>query len=317
VEKTAIDNEPLISVVITCYNHGTYLHQSIGSILQQEYSNYEIILVDDGSVDDTKTIAANFPSVKYVYQENSGLSAARNTGIKFCNGRYLIFLDADDWLLPYAMKINCEWLEGNKESAFVSGAYEYFFENEKHFKTIKREVSSHHYCRLLEGNYIGMHATVLYQRWVFDEFLFDIRLKACEDYDLYLKIARKYPVMHHTVLIAVYRMHQSNMSGNAVMMVNIALEVLARQKPFLINAEENACFNNGIQNWKLFYGKKLYDNLLTQLHENRVNRKELATLQWCNKQLYEEVISKQRTLRLFKFKNKVKGFVLNLKKLFQ
>jgi glycosyltransferase involved in cell wall biosynthesis len=312
-----MDIEPLVSVVITCYNHGKYLHQSIGSILQQEYFNYEIIVVDDGSTDDTKTITSGFPSVKYIYQENAGLPSARNAGIKHTNGRYIIFLDADDWLLPYAMKINTDWLERNKTSAFVSGAYEYYFENEKHFQAIKREVTDHHYCRLLEGNYIGMHACVLYQRWVFDEFLFDAGLKACEDYDLYLRIARKYPVMHHTGLIAVYRMHQTNMSGNAVMMLNIALKVLEGQKAFLSSAEENECYNRGIQNWKLFYAEKMYDNLLTQLHENRVNKEELASLRRSNKQLYNQIISKQRLGRISRVKNKVKAMLTPFKKLFQ
>ena len=317
METIAFDNDPLISVVITCYNHGKYLHQSVGSILQQEYNNYEIILVDDGSSDDTRAIAASFPSVKYVYQENAGLSAARNTGIDHCKGKYVIFLDADDWLLPYAMKINSNWLEQNHGSAFVSGAYQYYYENEKRFQEIKRDVINNHFCRLLEGNYIGMHATVLYQRWVFDAFRFDSSLKACEDYDLYLKIARKYPVLHHTELIAVYRIHQSNMSGNVLLMVNYALQVLEIQKRNLLNDDEKICFKKGIQNWKAYYQEKIYDIVLTQFYENRINKTDLATLRRCNKEFYEVIKSKQRSLRLFKFKKKLrKGFYF-LKYFFQ
>jgi glycosyltransferase involved in cell wall biosynthesis len=284
--------------------------------LQQEYSNYEIILVDDGSIDDTKTISESFPSVKYVYQENAGLSSARNTGIKHCNGKYLIFLDADDWLLPYAMKINCSWLEKNNEVAFVSGAYEYYYENEKHFLPIKREVPDHHYCRLLEINYIGMHATVLYQRWVFDEFLFDNSLKACEDYDLYLNISRKYPVLHHTGMIAVYRMHHTNMSGNSILMLKIALKVLARQKPFLKSDEENACYNRGIQNWKLYYAERIYDNLLNQIPVNKINKDELAALRLYNKELYGVIKSKQHKMLVSRVKNKMKNIFTSFKKLF-
>lgn len=91
----------LVSVVITCYNHGQYLARAIESVLSQNHKETEIIVVDDGSTDDTKSVAQNYPNVKYVYQSNQGLSVARNTGIDYSSGAYLVFLDADDWLFTY------------------------------------------------------------------------------------------------------------------------------------------------------------------------------------------------------------------------
>ena len=85
-----------------------------------------------------------------------------------------------------------------------------------------------------------MHATVLYRRWVFDEFGFDTSLKACEDYDLYLRIARKYPIAHHTKKTAAYRWHNSNMSGNIPKMLSYVLIVLDRQKKLLHTKEKEA-----------------------------------------------------------------------------
>src|SRR5688572_25050384 len=96
----------LVSVIIPCYNHGHYLPVAIESVLQQTHSIVEIIVVDDGSTDNTKQVAQRYAQVKYIWQKNQGLSASRNTGIKNCSGDRIIFLDADDWLYPDAIETN-------------------------------------------------------------------------------------------------------------------------------------------------------------------------------------------------------------------
>ena len=101
---------PLISVIIPCYNHGKYLSKAIGSVLAQSHRPIEIIVVDDGSTDNTQAAAAHYPEVKYIYQHNQGPSAARNTGIDQSSGDFLVFLDADDWLLEDALHINLQYL---------------------------------------------------------------------------------------------------------------------------------------------------------------------------------------------------------------
>jgi glycosyltransferase involved in cell wall biosynthesis len=223
-----------------------------------------VIVVDDGSVDNTKEVAQKLPGIEYVYQTNKGLSAARNTGISNSRGELLVFLDADDWLLPEGIKTNVAYLQQNKELAFVSGAHDKVFVDEGTVKEEVYEVASDHYMHLLQGNYIGMHATVMYRRWVFDEFSYDTSLKACEDYDLYLKISRKYPVMHHTTKIAAYRLHASNMSGNIPFMLATALEVLDRQNKSLRTATEEKAFKNGHLIWKDYYCGELYRKLLSK-----------------------------------------------------
>jgi glycosyltransferase involved in cell wall biosynthesis len=298
--------EPLISVIIPCYNHGRYLAHAINSIYnQQQYSNYEIIVVDDGSSDNTKIVTESFPNVKYVYQQNAGLSAARNTGIENCNGRYLIFLDADDWLLPKAMVTNAGYLLNHDEVAFVSGGYEYLYERENQLLEIRKEVNKDHYYRLLEINYIGMHAAVLYQRWVFDFVRYDTTLKACEDYDIYLRIARDFPVIHHTHLIAVYRIHNKNMSADILLMVQSALTVLKNQESGLRNETEREWFNKGLITWQTYYEKELYENLLYQLRTNEVNTNDLKALKRFNKQLYSSFIKKRNDRMIRKYAKKL------------
>jgi glycosyltransferase involved in cell wall biosynthesis len=248
----------LVSIIIPCYNHGNYLAEAIDSLHTQTYNNLEIIVVDDGSTDNTREVAEKYSDLNYVYQTNQGLSAARNTGIKHSRGKYLVFLDADDWLFPKAIEINVSYLNKNETAGFVSGAHQKINRNGVVLENETLKVDENHYQHLLQGNYIGMHATVLYQRWIFDFFSFDETLKACEDYDLYLKIARNYPVIHHQKLIAAYRIHDSNMSGNIPLMLDNTLMVLQRQKPYLVSKVEKHCYKNGLTVWKNYYCEKVY-----------------------------------------------------------
>jgi glycosyltransferase involved in cell wall biosynthesis len=248
----------LVSVIIPCYNHGHYLQAAIESVLQQTHSAVEIIVVDDGSTDNTKQVAHGYAQVKYIWQKNKGLSASRNTGIRNCSGNWVIFLDADDWLYPDAIATNLHYLQQNKQAAFVSGSYDIVNEATNIIAECKIEINANHYQHFLYYNYVGMISTVLYRRWIFDEFLFDETLKACEDYDLYLKIARKYPVNHHTEKIAAYRKHSLNMSLDFDVMLSSALSVLHRQKKSLTTCAEVKAYKKGQLFWRKYYAMKTY-----------------------------------------------------------
>ena len=103
--RLLIVQEAIVSVVIPSYNHARYLGAAVESVMAQTVRDVEIVIVDDGSTDDTREVAARYPQAKYIYQPNQGLSAARNTGIKHSSGRFLVFLDADDLLLPHALEV--------------------------------------------------------------------------------------------------------------------------------------------------------------------------------------------------------------------
>jgi len=252
---------PKVSVIIPCFNHGSYLSEAVESVWMQNYPATEVIVVNDGSTDNTEEIARQIAGIKYIYQKNQGLSAARNTGIRNSTGEFFIFLDADDWLLAGAIDININYLIQNEALAFVSGAHEWFTVEDGKSIDVAREINGDHYLHLLQGNYIGMHATVMYRRWVFDYFLFDETLMACEDYDLYLKIARKFAVSHHMHKIAAYRIHKTNMSWNIPMMLSNALQVLGRQKESLQTTREKHAYKNGLKIWKEYYSSELYTGL--------------------------------------------------------
>jgi len=303
----APQTDALVSVIIPCYNHGRFLAESIDSVLSQHGVNTEIIVVDDGSADDTRIVAELYPAVKYVYQNNQGLSAARNTGIELCTGNYLVFLDADDWLFPGALAISLHHLCKNAQAAFVSGGHRKINKRQI-LEEVKMPVEDNHYLHLLQGNYIGMHATVMYRRFVFNIFRFDVSLKACEDYDIYLKIARRYPVIHHQELIAGYRIHGTNMSGNIPLMLDNVLMVLERQRKDLVNEAEQAALITGFSVWKEYYSERLYDKLryTSRNSGDKISKSELNTLWHHHKPRYIKLIIQNPVMA---FKSSVKKII--------
>ena len=305
---------PLVSVIIPCYNHGKYLSKAIESVYSQSYQVFELIVVDDGSVDNTKTVCLNYPKVNYVYQENAGLSAARNMGIKHAIGDYVMFLDADDWLLDQALEINLNYLKSDVNAAFVSGGYELYYEPEDKSWTIQKEVTENHYCKLLEGNFIGMHATVMYRSWVFEKFSYNPSLRYCEDYDLYLQITRSFPMIHHTILIAVYRKHSHNMSSNYPEMMRYALLVLEAHEKNLKTPEEKKSLFRGVEYWKSYYSEKIFEHLLNQSYFNKSDYRlnEINTLKISNPLLYKKFKTEKRQYHKKIIKHIVKN---NIKKL--
>ena len=225
----------LVTVVITCYNHGRFLGEAIESVLSQSYQSFEVIVVDDGSTDDTREVAARYPQVRCISQPNQGLSAARNRGIQEGRGEFFVFLDADDRLLPPALEAGVKALSERPECALAFGDYRAITSDGTVFlESTAASVQTDYYAALLRTNCIEMHATVIYRRAVFQSIgTFDTSLKACEDYDLYLRVSRKLPICHYAVQVAEYRQHDSNMSGDPAVMLTNLLSVIRSQKKYV------------------------------------------------------------------------------------
>ena len=277
VPRAAAPEPPLVSVVVVCYNQAHYLAEAIESATAQGYPSVEILVVDDGSTDDTAKVAAGFAAVRYIHQRNRGLAAARNTGLRLSTGQYILFLDADDKLLPDAVQAGIECFREFPDSAFVSGRYRNIFSDGSPAPTgAPQVVGSDHYGHLLEGNYIGMHAAVLYRREIIEAAGgFRESLRACEDYELYLRIARRWPVRAHQALTAEYRQHDTNMSKNRIMMLRSVLHVLDRERREIRDARHQRALRRGRRVWKDYYGALL----LESWRESRSIR-ELARIAW-------------------------------------
>lgn len=251
---------PLVSVIIACYNQSRFLGDAIESALGQSYRQLEIIVVDDGSTDASSQVAAKYSGVKLIWQENQGLSSARNAGLEASSGDYLVFLDADDRLLPDAVKAGVNCLEFRPECAFVYGHYRLIKPDGLPTSTSQgRCPKEEPFLDMLRGNFIGMHATVMYRRAAFDSVeAFDTSIAACEDYDLYLRITRNFPVYCHGNVVAEYRQHDSNMSSDAGLMLKTSLHVLGSQWKYVRgNRQAQAAYRAGIRNWQEYYGRRL------------------------------------------------------------
>src|ERR1700722_10743616 len=118
-----------VTVVITTYNYARFLGDAISSVLNQTRRADEIIVIDDGSTDDPAAVVRGFAGVRLIRQENRGRSAARNVGLKTCTTRHLVFLDADDRLLPNALETGLGWAAAKPECAFVYGAHRWIAED--------------------------------------------------------------------------------------------------------------------------------------------------------------------------------------------
>lgn len=252
--------KPLITVVIPCFNQGQFLGEAIESILSQSYKKLEIIVVNDGSTDTTSDVARKYKEVILIEQENKGLAATRNIGLSFSRGEYIVFLDADDLLLPNAVETNVKYLLRNKNAVFVSGRSRYIAFDGTIIEDSKiHKVSSNHYENLLSNNYIGHPAVVMYKKdtlLLLGGFKSNPKVRAVEDYDLHLSLSRNHEVLNHQEVIACYRRYNS-MSGNCPLMLKNVLAVQKAQlpyikdKPVLLEAQKK-----GIKRTKLYYTRK-------------------------------------------------------------
>jgi glycosyltransferase involved in cell wall biosynthesis len=259
----------VVSVIIPCYNQAHFVAEAIESVLTQTHRQIEVVVVDDGSTDNTAAVVGRYPEVRYFQQENLGLAAARNTGLRFTGGDYLVFLDADDRLLPEALATGLSCLRAHPECAFASGHCTLIASDGSLLsQPDQQQVESQHYLALLRRCYIWPPATVMYRRSVFDSVHgFDQAVAPAADYELYLRIARDFPVCSHASVVAEYRQHGANMTRDPALMLIAALKVLRSQRPHVKrrSKEYQEAFENGIQYERGNYGERLVADVLARV----------------------------------------------------
>jgi glycosyltransferase involved in cell wall biosynthesis len=263
--------ESLASVVITCYNQAHFLAESIESSLAQSYSPYEVIVVDDGSTDNTSEVVRRYPEVRYIYQRNRGLAGARNEGLRLTNGNLLLFLDADDRLLPHALETGADSLRGRPECAFTWGHHQVIsVDGTVISKSDQPFDHKNGFCALFERNYIEMHAAVLFRRGVFEHIKgYDESLGACEDYDLYFRVMKNFPIHCHGKVIAEYRRQGANLNRNPALMLESTLRVLRSHRGEITTGDCRQAYRAGIQRYRNHYGHELVRKTAEDLRQRR------------------------------------------------
>ena len=206
---------PFVSVIIPTYNRARVIKEAIDSVLNQEYENYELIVVDDGSTDNTGEILKAYGSdICVLRQENKGVSAARNRGVAKAKGGFIAFLDSDDLWLPEKLTTQINFLKSNPE-ALICQTEEIWIRKGKRVNPKKRH--SKFSGMIFEQSLvlcIVSPSAVMMRKSLFEMVgLFDENLPACEDYDLWLRISSQYPIyLINTPLIIKRGGHEDQLS---------------------------------------------------------------------------------------------------------
>jgi glycosyltransferase involved in cell wall biosynthesis len=263
----------LISVVIPCYNQGHFLGEALASATSATH-RVEVIVVDDGSTDDTPQVAARHPAVRYIRQPNRGLAAARNRGLADATGDMVIFLDADDRLLPDGIDIGVRALASNPTCAMAYGRCVMVGPDGTEWPTPQqRRVLSGHHAVLLRTNPIWTPAMAIFRRAALIEAGgFAAGFDGSADYDLYLRIARTHPVHDHGTTVAAYRRHEASMSGSASRMLRDTLAVMERHRPDDTETAQLDAWREGCDAWRDFYGTQLTEEIRGHVHERELVR---------------------------------------------
>lgn len=278
---TKIDATPLISILIACYKGEKFIAATIESVLAQTYPNFELVVIDDGSPDDSVSVVRRYTHdarVKYVHQQNGGMSAARNAGIQHSTGEFLVFLDQDDCLVPEALEIGLRSFQTYPDCGFVFGS-SYFIDAEGDpliaptLERISDGIAPRDYGALLTGKGLAICplGSVMFRRSAIAQVgSFDRTYGLAEDYDMYLKVARQFPIHFHGAVIAAYRQHGENNSYKTVSMMNDFLKVLDAQKPFVAQHRQyRAALQAGQARWRNMFTATSLFNVIWHLYKGR------------------------------------------------
>jgi glycosyltransferase involved in cell wall biosynthesis len=203
---------PKVSINLCCYNSEQYLQETLDSIVNQTYKNWELIIINDGSSDSTESVVHEYIKqgypIIYHYQENRGLGYSRNAALKYSQGKYLAFIDHDDIWLPEKLEKQVSILENYPEADFL---YSRYFVAKGHRKMLasKRQQPQGYVFERFLCHYPVAILTVMIRKESVDRLniLFDNNLSLAEDYDFFLRLLYNSKVIYQKEPLAIYRVH--------------------------------------------------------------------------------------------------------------
>jgi glycosyltransferase involved in cell wall biosynthesis len=244
---------PLVSVIIAYYEQEGFIAETVRSVQQQTYSHFEIIVVDDGSPVPARSVLPENNGVRIFRTENRGCPAARNFGFQQSSGDFLVFLDSDDRLTPGAIEAHLKEFAECPAAALSFGAQRFIDEH-------SREIRAPHNCRprknyflmLLEGNPIGTPGAAMIRREAFIEAgRFDESVRIVEDYPLYLRLAKRHPIVQSPACVIDYRFHTNSMSRDKEAMFKGIMRALDQlEAETELTATERQRLRHGRRRWQ-------------------------------------------------------------------
>jgi len=205
----------LVSIVLPVYNGEKYLEQAIESVISQTYDNWELIIINDGSTDNSEKLVFNYTDnrIKYLLNEtNRGIIYSMNRGLDEARGEFIARLDADDIALPFRLEKQVEFLKVNKEYVLCGSYFQTIDTSGKVLKNVKfpdNDLDAQSYL-LLHNCFC--HSAIMMRAGIAKELKYDPEYQVCEDYDLWYRISRKGKIINLPIFMSLYRLHSGNIS---------------------------------------------------------------------------------------------------------
>lgn len=266
----------MVSIIIPCYNAAGLLSETLDNVLQQAYTNWECLIIDDGSTDNSCEVAESYVKrdvrFSYHHQTNAGPSAARNYGIELCKGEYIQFLDSDDMLEKNKLQKQVEILEEDKNCDIIYGNSAYFYSEED--KSIVKETTEPDWQRkvsgkgedilstLLMGNIMVVHSPLV-RRTIFDiAGMWDNDIWFNEDWDVWLRCALKNLLFRYDdspQTKALTRLHPDNRSKDLFKMYLNGLKVCVKMDKLVRKDSDKKIVQQHITFYEVFFEKKIVE----------------------------------------------------------
>lgn len=278
-------NEPLVTVYVTNYNYASYIRQSLDSLYSQTMKDFEVIIIDDGSVDDSKSIIEEYSNrARVVFQKNKGLNVSNNIALRMAAGKYIMRLDADDYLCPNALEMMSDKLERDTELGLVFPDYE-IVDKDGYLINIQER---HDFSKDVKVYDQPAHGACTMIRTEFLRNLggYDERYRCQDGYELWIKFTAKYKVTNINVPLFYYRQHGDNLTSNEdrilgtrmLIKSNFAAEHLQSYNAIAIvpvRGESQKSLH--IANYKLGDKSLLENKVDTLLKSNRIEKVVVTT----------------------------------------
>ena len=207
-----------VSILVAAFNAEKFINETIESVLSQSYTNWELIIVDDGSTDKTANSVTEFSildeRIRLIQQKNAGAQIARNNAFSASTGEYVVILDADDCLLPEKISKQVSLLDANPEYGLVYGDTWHCDEKLNHICLESKKYPGQHvigdvFDKIILGNIFAVHSAMVRRICLLEVGLHDINPELIGDWDLWVRVADKYSFLYHPDPVAEYRLHPS------------------------------------------------------------------------------------------------------------
>ena len=227
-------SSPLVSIVLPTYNRAYLLKRAIQSVLNQTYRNFELIVVDDGSTDNTKEVVEDFHDkrIRYVaHEKRRGANAARNTGIKLAEGEYVAFQDDDDIWLPRKLEIQIRVFQSSSRNIGVvyTGCWRIDYKRRKVFylpSMKKSQIEGYIYSNILKENFIPTTTAVIKRECFQHSGFFDENLPRLQEWDLWIRISKYYNFKYIDFPLVVSYISQTSISRNLDALISAQIYIL-------------------------------------------------------------------------------------------